>query len=110
MVDDPIDTVTDATGAWITTVVFVSAFVPLWAMICAVPAVTPWMSPVLVTVATPLLVDDQVTVGLLMGCPSESITVTLSCFCAPTVIVSRLGEIVTEPTGTWSTVTVASPV
>jgi hypothetical protein len=69
-------------------------------MIIAVPGETPCTSPLLETVAMPLLVDVHVTAGLGIVCPSESTTVTVSCRCAFTETVSLCGEIVTEPTGT----------
>src|SRR5919197_5984390 len=77
-------TVTDATGTGATVI----AAVPLWpslvAVIVAVPAATPVTSPLAFTVATDVLLDDQVTVRPVRALPAESFGVAVSCTLAPT--------------------------
>src|SRR2546429_756036 len=78
------------------------------AVIVAEPAVTPLTSPVPFTVATAVLLLDQVTTRPDNGLPFASFGVAVSCTVCPTCTLAREGVTVTEATG--ATVTVTSDV
>src|SRR2546423_879600 len=94
-------------------VVTVMAEVPLFpslvAVIVAEPGVTPDTSPAPLTVATAVLLLDQVTVRPESVLPLASFSVALSCTVWPGWIESVAGLTETAATGTWVTVTDAVP-
>ena len=91
-------TVTDAT---VTTTV--SAAVPLRPSLVAVmvawPAATPVTSPVVLTVATAVLLLAQVTLRPARNAPFASLGVAVSCAVAPTPTVKVCGATASEATG-----------
>src|SRR6266480_2356271 len=102
-------TVTDATGTGVT----VMAAVPLWPSLVAVmvtdPAVTPVTSPLPLTVAMLLLLDDQLMARPVNGLPLASRGVAVSCTVPVIAMFAALGDTVTEATGARETFTVAVP-
>src|SRR5438132_1181814 len=102
-------TVTEATGAPAT----VRLAVPLWPSLVAVmvtdPAVTPVTSPLPLTVAMLLLLDDQLMARPVNGLPLASRGVAVSCTVPVIGMFAALGDTVTEATGASVTVTVAVP-
>src|SRR5580704_5460672 len=100
---------TEPTGMGFTVTVAAATLPPLVATMAMVPALTPATSPEVDTVATALLLDDQVTVRPLSVLPAESFTVAVSCAVPPIVIESSVGAMVSDPTGTKATFTVAVP-
>src|SRR5438034_6278661 len=97
-------TVTEATG----TLVTVMAEVPLWpslvAVIVAEPATTPLTRPLEFTVATDVLLLDQVIVRPVSGLPLTSFGVAVSCSVWPACTLAGAGLTVTDATGTLVTV------
>ena len=89
------------------------AAVPLWpslvAVIVAEPATTPLTSPLELTVATDVLLLDQVIVRPVSGLPLTSFGVAVNWTVWPASTVADAGLTVTEATGTVQpeTVTVA---
>jgi hypothetical protein len=81
----------------------------LVAVIVADPAATPVTRPLLLTVATAVLLLPQVTTRPVRIVPAKSFVVAVSCCESPTVIVAELGLTLTEATGTLITVIVALP-
>src|ERR687888_1744553 len=102
-------TVTDATGTSATVTLAVPFLPSLVAVIVAVPAATPVTSPLELTVATEMLLLDQVTVRPVRALPAESFGVAASCVVPATVMLAVAGLTVTDATGTGVTVTVAVP-
>src|SRR5438445_6065312 len=102
-------TVTEATGAPAT----VMLAVPLWPSLVAVmvtdPAVTPVTSPLPLTVAMLLLLDDQLMARPVNGLPLASRGVAVSCTVPVIAMFAALGDTVTAATGATVTVTVAVP-
>src|SRR5438132_271490 len=102
-------TVADATGTPLT----VMLAVPLWPSLVAVmvtdPAVTPVTSPLLLTVAIVLSLDDQLIARPVKGLPLASRGVAVSCTVPVIAMFAALGDTVTAATGATVTVTVAVP-
>lgn len=96
------------------TVIVAVPFCPsLLAVIVAVPAATAVTTPLLDTVATDWLLDDQSTTRPVRTLPCESFVVAESVVVVPTSIVAVVGETSTVATGTGAgavTVIVALPV
>src|SRR5437660_8092405 len=94
-------------------VVTVTADVPLLpsdvAVMVAEPAVTPRTSPLPFTVATAVLLLDQVTTRPDNGLPFASLGVAVSCSVAPCCTLAGDGLTVTEATGCPLTVMLAVP-
>ena len=94
-------------------VVTVTADVPLLpsdvAVMVAEPAATPVTSPLPFTVATAVLLLDQVTTRPDNGLPFASFGVAVSCTVSPTVTLAGEGVTVTLATGTGVTVTADVP-
>src|SRR5437660_3562280 len=90
-------------------VVTVTADVPVLpsdvAVMVAEPAVTPLTSPLPFTVATAVLLLDQVTTRPDNGLPFASLGVAVSCTVSPTATLAGDGVTVTEATGASVTVT-----
>src|SRR5213592_4503796 len=89
-------------------VVTVTADVPLCPSLVAVmvaePTVTPVTRPLELTVATEVLLLDQLTVRPDSGLPLASLGVAVSCTVEPTDTVAEAGATLTEATGTCTTV------
>src|SRR5438046_1880423 len=81
----------------------------LVAVIVAEPAVTPLTSPLPFTVATDVLLLDQVTTRPVSGLPLASFGVAVSCTVCPATTLPGDGLTVTEATGTCLTVTADVP-
>src|SRR5256886_3038970 len=92
-------TTTDATGTSVTVTAALPAFPSLVAVIVAVPAATPFTSPLLLTVAILVLPLVHVTVRPVNAAPAESFGVALSCAVCPTWGLAVAGETATEATG-----------
>src|SRR2546428_57365 len=94
-------------------VVTVTADVPLCPSLVAVmvaePTVTPVTRPLELTVATEVLLLDQVTVRPDSGFPFASLGVARSCTVCPTWIAAVAGLTLTEATATVETVMLAAP-
>src|SRR5437763_1191545 len=90
-------------------VVTVTADVPVLpsdvAVMVAEPAVTPLTSPLQFTVATAVLLLDQVTTRPDNGSPFASLGVAVSCTVSPTATLAGDGVTVTEASGASVTVT-----
>src|SRR5713101_5269720 len=104
-------TVTDATG----TAVTVMADVPLCPSLVAVivtgpPAATPVTSPLVFTLATPVLPLDQVMTRPERGLPLASLGVAVSWTVLPACTEAEAGLTVTDATGTGAAVTVTADV
>src|SRR5206468_1153327 len=97
-------TVTDATGTCTT----VMPDVPLWpslvAVIVAEPATFAVTSPVLLTVATAVLLEAHVIVRPVRMLPLASLRVAVSCTVWPACTLAEGGVTVTEATGAPATV------
>jgi hypothetical protein len=100
-------TMTEATGTRVTVTVELPAFPSLVAVIVAVPAATPLTSPLLLTVAMPVLPLAHVTVRPVSAVPAESFGVAVSCTVCPTVRLAVAGATATAATGTAVTVIAA---
>src|SRR5436190_20290733 len=81
----------------------------LVAVIVAEPAVTPLTSPLPFTVATDVLLLDQVTTRPVSGLPLASFGVAVSCAVCPTCTLAGDGLTLTVATGTSVTVTTDVP-
>ena len=100
-------TVTDATGT-VVTVTLEEALRPSLAAVTVVePAATPVTSPLAVTVATPVLLLDQVTVLPVSTAPVESRVVAVSCTVCVGSTLADAGLTLIEATGGRVTATVA---
>src|SRR5207244_6393921 len=90
-----------------------SVALPLWPPLLAVmvtdPAVTPVTSPLPLTVAMLLLLDDQLMARPVNGLPLASRGVAVSCTVPVIGMFAALGDTVTEATGASVTVTLAVP-
>ncbi len=73
------------------------------------PAVTPVTSPLPLTVAMLLLLDDQLMARPVNGLPLASRGVAVSCTVPVIAMFAALGDTVTEATGARETFTVAVP-
>ena len=102
-------TVTDATGTGITVIDDVPLFPSLVAVIVAPPTETAVTSPTPPTVATAVLLEDQLTARPVTTTLFASLVSAESCCVAPAITVAVAGLTVTEPTGTGITVMVALP-
>ena len=71
----------------------------LVAVIVAAPAVTPVTTPAPLTVATPPLLDAQLTVRPLSALPAESRGVAVSCTVLPAATLTAAGLRTTDATG-----------
>src|SRR5436309_3536725 len=100
-------TVTVATGAFVTLMTDVPFFPSLVAVIVAEPAATPATNPLVLTVATAVLLLTHVTVRPVRGVPFESFGVAVNSVVAPTVTLTVVGLTVTDATGTSVIVTAA---
>src|SRR5205814_7735783 len=79
------------------------------AMVATAPAATPVTSPLPLTVAMLLLLDDQLMARPVNGLPLASRGVAVSCTVPVIATFAALGDTVTEATGARETVTVAVP-
>src|SRR5689334_9130734 len=102
-------TVTVATGAPATVMLAVPLFPSLVAVMVTVPAATPVTSPLLLTVAIVLSLDDQLIARPVNGLPLASLGVAVSCTVPVIATFAELGDTVTEATGASVTLTVAVP-
>jgi hypothetical protein len=102
-------TVTEATGTGITVIDDVPLFPSLVAVIVAPPTETAVTSPTPSTVATAVLLEDQLTARPVTTTLFASLVSAESCCVAPAITVAVAGLAVTEPTGTGFTVIVALP-
>src|SRR5947208_6794192 len=102
-------TVTEATGTTITVIAAVLLLPSLVAVIVAEPAATPVTKPLLLTVATAVLLFDHVTTRPVRVPPAESLVTAESCRVPPTAMVADAGLTVTDATGTIVTVMTAVP-
>src|SRR5256885_3969965 len=100
-------TVTVATGATVTVTSAVPLFPSLVAVIVAAPGATPVRSPVLLTVATVVLLLDHVTGRPLNTFPAESAVVAERTSSWPTSTLADAGATVTVVTGIGATRTTA---
>src|SRR5881396_563069 len=97
-------TVTDATGTCTTVMADVPLCPSLVAVIVAVPATFPVTRPVVFTVATVVLLLDQVTVRPVSTLPFASLSVAVSWTVFPSFTFAVAGLTVTDATGTCTTV------
>ena len=81
----------------------------LEAVMVADPAATPFTRPLLLTVATPELLLDQVMLRPVSVLPEASLVVAESCTVAPTLTLALAGETDTDATGTALTVRLDVP-
>src|SRR6266566_395335 len=102
-------TVTDATGTLVTVIADVPVFPSLVAVIVAEPATTPLTRPLAFTLATDVLLLDQVTTRPASGVPLASFGVAVSCTVWPCGTLAGAGLTVTELTATFVTVIAAVP-
>src|SRR2546427_5797416 len=102
-------TVTEATGTLVTVIADVPLFPSLVAVIVAEPATTPLTRPLELTVATDVLLLDQVTTRPASGVPLASFGVAVSCTVWPCGTLAGAGLTVTELTATFVTVIAAVP-
>src|SRR6266513_2125634 len=102
-------TVTEATGTGVTVIADVPPLPSDVAVIVAEPATTPLTSPLPFTVATEVLLLDQVTTRPVSGLPLASFGVAVSCRVCPTARLAGDGLTVTVATGTVVTVIPALP-
>src|SRR2546427_690726 len=92
-------------GGCTTVTTEVPLFVSLVAVIVAEPAATPVTRPLALTVATAVLLLDQVTTRPVSGAPLRSLGVAVSCSVRPTCTLAGDGLTVTQATGTADTAT-----
>src|SRR5687768_14585111 len=95
-------TATDATGTGggaVTVATMLVDLPSLLAVIVAVPAATPWISPAAVTVAMEGADVPQVTVRSESSTPLASRSVAVTCTVAPTCIVGAFGASTIVATG-----------
>jgi hypothetical protein len=102
-------TLTDATGAGVIVNAALPVFPSLVAAICAVPTETAVTTPVVETVATPVLSELQVTARPVSSPPLASRVVAVACAVSTAVIVPGTRATVTDATGIGTTVIVALP-
>src|SRR6266545_4167495 len=102
-------TATDATGTWVTVTAALPVFPSLVAVIVTEPATFPVTSPLVLTVATAVLLLVQPTVRPDRALPLASFGVAVSCTVCPTRMLAVAGLTATEATGTGVTVTAALP-
>jgi hypothetical protein len=102
-------TLTDATGTTETATVAVPLFPSLVAVIVAEPAATPVTTPLVETVAMPVLELVHVTVRPVSTLLFASRVVAVSCTDCPTLTLGVVGATLTDATGIGVTVTVAVP-
>jgi hypothetical protein len=103
-------TVTEATGTGVTVIDDVPFFPSLVAVIVALPTETAVTSPELLTVATAVLFDDQVTNLPGRTTLFASLVSAESCSVAPATTFPAGGLTTTDATGTGITVSAALPV
>jgi hypothetical protein len=84
-------------------------FPSLVAVMLAAPGATPVTKPAVLTVATPVLSEDQVTNLPTRTFPPAPLVVAVACVVLPTPIVDEATDTVTEATGSVATVTAADP-
>src|SRR5438876_733281 len=96
-------------GGAVTVIAAVPLFPSLVAVIVAAPAATPVTNPLVLTVATVVLLLTHVTVRPVRGVPFESFGVAVSGNVAPTKMPATAGVIVTVATGTFVTVMAEVP-
>src|SRR5436309_12874294 len=89
-------TVTDATGTFVTVTAAVLLFVSLVAVIVAEPAAIPLTTPLLLTVATAVLLLAHVTTRPVSVLPAASWVTALKCRVAPTGRLAVVGLTVTD--------------
>src|SRR5205809_164069 len=99
-------TATEATGTNVTVMAEVPLFPSDIAVIVADPAPTPVTRPLPVTLATPVLLLDQLTVRPDSGVPFASLGVATSCTVPPTVTLAVAGATSTGATDTGGVVPV----
>src|SRR5439155_22279108 len=97
MLAEPGLTVTEATGRAVTVMVDVPLFPSDVAVMVAEPAVAPVTRPLLVTLATLVLLLDQLTVRPDSGVPFASFGVATSCTAPSTCTVAVAGPTLTDP-------------
>src|SRR6266540_610736 len=102
-------TATDATGTGVTVTAALPLCPSLVAVIVADPATFPVTSPLVLTVATAVLLLAQLTVRPVSVLPLASFGVAVSCAVCPAGMVAVAGLTATEATGTGVTVTPALP-
>ena len=102
-------TVTEATGTGITVTNDVPLFPSLVAVIVAPPTESAVTSPEPFTVATAVLLEDQLTARSVTTTLFASLVSAESCCVAPAITVAVAGFTVTDPTGTGTTRMVALP-
>jgi len=102
-------TVTEATGTPVTVMLAVPLLPSLVAVIVAEPTAPAVTSPPPSTVATDVLLLDQVTTRPDSGLPLASFGVAVSCTVCPVATLAEAGATVTEATGAFATVTLAVP-
>jgi hypothetical protein len=87
----------------------VPLFPSLVAVMMAPPTETAETSPELLTVATAVLFDDQVTALPASTTPPKSLASAASCSVVPTITLAAGGVTTTDATGTRATVSGALP-
>jgi len=102
-------TVTDATGTLVTVIADVPLFPSLAAVIVADPAAPLVTNPPAFTLATEVLLLDQVTTRPVSALPLASFGVAVSWIVCPCWILAEAGVTVTDATGTFVTVIAAVP-
>src|SRR6266498_1021208 len=101
-------TATDATGTGVTVTAALPLCPSLVAVIVADPATFPVTSPLVLTVATAVLLLVQPTVRPVRVLPPASFGVAVSCTVCPTGMLAVAGVTATEATGTGAAVTVSA--
>src|SRR5256885_8243372 len=109
MLADAGATCTEATGTIITVIAAVAFLPSVVAVIVAEPCVTPATRPLLLAVATPVLLLVHVTGRPVSGLPAESAGVAVSCSVCPMNTFADVGASCREATGTLVTVTATLP-
>jgi len=102
-------TVTEATGTCTTVMADVPLCPSLVAVMVAEPATFPVTSPLVLTVATAVLLLDHAIVRPDSGLPFASFGVAVSCTVLPSFTLADAGVTVTDATGTVVTVMLAVP-
>jgi hypothetical protein len=103
------ETFTEATGTGSTVIDEVPLFPSLAAVIVAPPTATAVTRPEVFTVATAVLLDDQVTALPVSTMLFASLVSADSCWVVPAIMLAVPGLTVTEATGTATTLIVALP-
>jgi hypothetical protein len=104
------ETLTDATGTWVTSTAAVPFTPSTVAVMVALPAATAVTTPSVLTVATAGALLAHVTWRPVSALPAASRALAVSCCVPPTTSVVVTGDTVTAATGAVATVTVAEPV